>query len=47
MEQLVGKERTYRIEELFFSPYACRSDRTKGRLREEEPCNMRTAQSHF
>ena len=42
MEQLVGKERTYRIEELFFSPYACRSDRTKGRLREEEPCNMRT-----
>ena len=42
MAQLVGKERTYRIEELFFSAYACRSDQTKGRQREEVPCNMRT-----
>ena len=42
MAQLVGKERTYRIEELFFSAYACRSDQTKGRQREEIPCNMRT-----
>lgn len=36
------KERTFAIEEMFFSPYATRSARTKGRLREEKPCAMRT-----
>ena len=42
MEQLFGKERTYRIEELFCSAYACRSRESKGRQREEPPCAMRT-----
>ena len=36
------KERTYKIEEAFLSPYACRSVSTKGRRREETPCSMRT-----
>lgn len=36
------KERTYAIEEQFLSPYACKSNQTRGRLREEQPCNMRT-----
>ena len=36
------KERTYAIEELFLSPYACKSVNTRGRQREEQPCNMRT-----
>lgn len=36
------KEKTYAIEKAFFSPYACKSDRTRGREREEQPCEMRT-----
>ena len=36
------KETTYRKEEQFLSPYACKSVDTKGRQREEEPCPMRT-----
>ena len=36
------KEITLNKEKQFFSPYACRSDMTKGRLREEESCSMRT-----
>lgn len=36
------KERTYAIEDCFLSPYACKSKDTRGRLREEEPCTMRT-----
>ena len=38
----VLKERTYAIEEAFLSPYATKSKDTKGRSREEKPCNMRT-----
>ena len=38
----VLKERTYAIEEQFFSPYATKSKDTKGRSREEKPCEMRT-----
>ena len=30
------------LEETMFSPYACLSTRSKGRLREEEPCPLRT-----
>lgn len=37
-----SKERTYKIEEAFLSPYACKSVCTKGRQREETPCSMRT-----
>ncbi|MCD7728591.1 MAG: deoxyguanosinetriphosphate triphosphohydrolase [Clostridia bacterium] len=36
------KERTYAIEDEFFSPYAKKSKDTAGRQREEEPCGMRT-----
>lgn len=36
------KEKTLRIEEMFLSPFACKSKDTVGRLREEEPCPMRT-----
>ena len=36
------KERTYKSEEMFLSEYACKSRDTKGREREEAPCNMRT-----
>ena len=36
------KERTYAIEDCFFSPYACKSKDTRGREREEKPCSMRT-----
>ena len=38
----MSKERTYAIEDNFLSPYACKSKDTKGRLREETPCSMRT-----
>lgn len=38
----VLKERTYAIEAEFFSPYATKSKDTRGRLREEQPCGMRT-----
>ncbi len=36
------KKRTYEIENLFFSPYACFSENTRGRKRKEIPCEMRT-----
>ncbi len=36
------KERTYEIERAFLSPYACKSQDSKGRLRDEKPCSMRT-----
>ena len=38
----VLKERTFAIEEQFFSRYATKSKDTKGRLREEKPCEMCT-----
>lgn len=40
MNELKG--RTYEVEDLFLSPYACKSKNTLGRDREEEPCEMRT-----
>ncbi len=36
------KERTFAIEREFLSAYACKSQNTLGRDREEEPCAMRT-----
>ncbi len=36
------KERTYAIERAFLSPFACMSENTRGRQREEVPCSMRT-----
>lgn len=36
------KKITLEKEKQFFSPYACRSDKTKGRLMLEPPCPMRT-----
>ncbi len=37
-----GKEITFEKEAAFLSPYAKKSADTRGRLREEEPCPMRT-----
>ncbi len=36
------KEKTYEKEEVFLSPYAVKSKNTRGRLRQETPCCMRT-----
>lgn len=36
------KQRTYAKERAFLSPYAQLSEKTKGRARLEDPCNMRT-----
>lgn len=36
------KEKTYEKEETFLSPYAVKSKNTRGRLRQETPCSMRT-----
>ena len=36
------KEKTIKKEEMFLSPYACKSIDTVGRLKEEPPCPMRT-----
>ena len=36
------KKKTYAIERAFLSPYACASENTRGRDREETPCEMRT-----
>lgn len=36
------KEKTYAIERAFLSPFATKSEETKGRQREEKPCAMRT-----
>ncbi len=36
------REKTYAVEEAFLSPYAAKSAETRGRAREEAPCEMRT-----
>ena len=36
------KEKTYEKEDLFLSPYAQKSMKSRGRAREEAPCPMRT-----
>ncbi len=36
------KENVFKKEDLILSPYATKSINTKGRLKEEEPCQMRT-----
>ena len=36
------KDKTLKKEEMFLSPYAFKSKDTVGRLKEEEPCSMRT-----
>ena len=36
------KQKTYEIEARFLSPYAMKSDETKGRARQEPPCEFRT-----
>ena len=36
------KQKIYQKEEQFFSPYAQKSRETKGRVRNERPCSMRT-----
>lgn len=36
------KEKTYEKEDLFLSPYAQKSKKTRGRARKEAPCPMRT-----
>ena len=36
------KERTYEIEKAFLSEYACKSIETRGRDKQEQPCEMRT-----
>lgn len=41
MENLL-KEKTYKMEEIFLSPYAMKSKESKGRLRQETECEMRT-----
>ncbi len=41
-EEAILKEKTDRKEELFLSPYAKKAKDTLGRIREEEPCPMRT-----
>lgn len=40
--KISSKEKTFEIEKAFLSPYACKSYETKGRQRQEEPCQMRT-----
>ena len=42
MKNFSIKKRTYEIEKAFLSPYATFSENTKGRLREEDSCPMRT-----
>ena len=37
-----SKRRRYEMEEMFLSPFACKSKDTRGREREERPCDMRT-----
>ena len=36
------REKTYAIEEEYLSPFAAKSANTRGRARDEEPCEMRT-----
>ena len=42
MKNFSIKQKTYEIEKAFLSPYAVQSEKTQGRLGEEEPCPMRT-----
>ncbi len=42
MSEYTLKEKTYEKERAFLSPYATRSYESRGRLREETPCPMRT-----
>ena len=42
MKNFSIKQRTYEIEKAFLSPYATFSENTKGRVREEDSCPMRT-----
>lgn len=42
MNKFSLKEKTYAVEDAFLSPFATKSKDTRGRLREEEPCEMRT-----
>ena len=37
-----SKRRRYEMEEMFLSPFACKSKDTRGRERDERPCDMRT-----
>ncbi len=37
------REKAERMEELYLSPYACKSNQTKGRLEDEIECDVRTA----
>lgn len=37
------REKAERMEELYLSPYACKSSQTKGRLEDEIECDVRTA----
>ena len=36
------KQKTFAIESRFLSPFAAKSEATRGRLKEEPPCAMRT-----
>jgi len=42
MKDISLREKTYKIERSFLSPYATFSEKTQGRQRYEEPCAMRT-----
>lgn len=42
MKDISLREKTYKIERAFLSPYATFSEKTQGRERYEEPCTMRT-----
>ena len=42
MEEISLREKTYKKEHAFLSPFATFSEKTKGRQRPEEPCAMRT-----
>ncbi len=42
MKNFSLREKTYKIERSFLSPYAVLSENTRGRERDEEPCAMRT-----
>ncbi len=42
MNERNGRERTERAEELLLAPWACKSKDSKGRVRSEPPCPVRT-----
>ena len=39
---MTGRERIEQAEAYLLSPYACKSRDSKGRIRPEEPCHIRT-----